>query len=105
MSEPQVWPSALHAVASTQVPVHALLQHSEAWAQVVPSGAQLVVDEPQRPVVALHWPVQHSPAAVQGTPSLLHVCDVPQTPVPRQVFGEQQSELATHAAPLPLHAD
>lgn len=53
-SAPQAWPTALHAVGSTQVPVHALLQHSEAWAQVVPSGAQLVVAEPHRPVVALH---------------------------------------------------
>lgn len=49
--------------------------------------------------------MQHSLAAVQGTPSLLQICDVPQTPVPRHVFGEQQSELATHAAPLPLHVD
>lgn len=48
--------------------------------------------------------MQHSPAAVHGTPSLLQTCEVPQTPLLRQVFGAQHSELATQPAPLPLHA-
>jgi len=97
-SEAHAWPTALQAAGSTQLPLQAWLQHSDGLEHAVPIAPQVGAG-PQVPP-ALHWPEQHSPAAVQSAPSLLQVCVVWQKPLGHE--AEQHSDAAAHAVPSAL---
>jgi hypothetical protein len=100
-SEPQACPTSLQppGPGTTQVPLQALLQHSDGVAQGAPFAEQ-----PCAPHVppALHCCEQHSPAALQIAPSLLQFCVASQKPLGHD--PEQHSEADRHSAPTARHA-